>query len=426
MAATATNLTPPLMTKVLYTVLFTLLVVIHNPFSSTVFGVWGTPKLICLITICIANAIILFSTEETIESHDIWLWIGWGGLLISGLVSTLTSPLPSISLLGVGANRDGLAYWCLVAIFCITNRAVLTHQPSLLKWQLMGFLTGATMSSAAVLAQVIVPVDYTAYRLGGNEFQPMGLFSHRAYTAFISSLSLIGLNIAWCRHWGNRPALKLMALITILALLVSNTRGAILAAVIGATWIGTRQPRPKRWIFIGLTVVALSTVLYTSSLRKVDVEQYTKSSLELFARNLTSDRLHLWQRAYKSIPIRPLYGWGFNGLAIADAVKVCAPHRAVALIEYQAVCSNEEQIYEDNYVNAKAHNIIVDDLISTGAVGLLAKCILLTIYASIYRRSINSQAAILTYVTFLMLWFDHVQLTHLAWWLVTVADIDSS
>ncbi|MEH1903337.1 MAG: hypothetical protein V7L04_18460 [Nostoc sp.] len=122
----------------IYTVLFSLSIILINPWGVMRREIWTQPKVFTILLICILNGLNLWSERENLKPQGSWkisrlLWEIFLGI---GLISTLASPFPWRSLFGQEQMGDGLLYWLLIAIFTLRNNLLLRVHPELARSQL--------------------------------------------------------------------------------------------------------------------------------------------------------------------------------------------------------------------------------------------------------------------------------------------------
>ena len=132
-------------------------------------------------------------------------------------------------------------------------------------------------------------------------------FMPRARGVFVSANFLGGyaaLNIflavilADRLQWWNNLALWIIGSANLLMLLLSQGRGAMVAAVIGGSLtMSSTKPRLRA----GLLFVGIAAIAAASLIRNIDS---------------ISPRFDIWQMAWNGALMRPLLGWGQNGLLL--------------------------------------------------------------------------------------------------------------
>ena len=151
--------------KHIYTVLFSLSIVLINPIGKMRGEIWTQPKLFVILLICIFNVLILWEERDSLTIPQSWkinrlLWEIFLGI---GLISTITSPFPLRSLFAQEQMGDGLLYWLLIAIFTLSNNLLLRLYPELFRSQLQGLIIGGVILALSIFPQAINwRIDYTA------------------------------------------------------------------------------------------------------------------------------------------------------------------------------------------------------------------------------------------------------------------------
>jgi hypothetical protein len=183
----------------IYTFLFSLSIILINPFGTMRGEIWTQPKVFTILLICILNGLNLWEERKNLKPPQSWkinklLWEIFLGI---GLISTLISPYPIRSLLGQEQMGDGLLYWLLIAIFTLSNALILRIYPELARSQLIGLIIGGVILALSIFPQILNwHIDYTATSgqliqsniLASTIFQghqPIGLYSHRGHASFV-------------------------------------------------------------------------------------------------------------------------------------------------------------------------------------------------------------------------------------------------
>ncbi|MDZ8259844.1 hypothetical protein [Nostoc sp. ChiQUE01b] len=129
--------------------------------------------------------------------------------------------------------------------------------------------------------------------------------------------------------------------------------------------------------------------------------------------------------ANRGISQRPLLGWGMNGFgAVYPYVRY---GRTIAKVirlddfsfDYQ---DKKGQIQAAQLPTTKAHNLILDTILSVGLLGMASYLTLLVwclwqVIKSPYR---GIEAVFIAYLAFTLTWFECAQFTHLAWWSLSI------
>jgi O-antigen ligase len=199
-------------------------------------------------------------------------------------------------------------------------------------------------------------------------------------------------------------------ILLISGLLLTQTRAGLLALMVGLAYLLGR----KYYKFvIPAALVCLLVIGITTTTRQID-------NLPL-VKQITSDRVDLWEVANRGIQKHPLLGWGMNGFGAAYP-EVRYRKKLVKIIrlddftfKYQ---HKDGRILTASLPTVKAHNIILDTTLSVGLLGLipylalLGLC-LLQIINSPYR---GIEAVAIAYFAYTFTWFECAQFSHVAWW----------
>lgn len=362
----------------------------------------------------------------------------WGLFLALGLISTVLSPFPGRSFFGHSITANGWLYWLLLTGFTLSNSLILQRFPQLFYWQLRGMLIGSAIVALSIYPQLLNwKIDYTMH--SGQlwpesrhvlmtaiyqDHQPIGLYSHRGYAGFTLAMSAVLSVIALLSRWLSVRTSLVLTCLYALTLSFVRVRGAVLAMLVGWAWLMLTSPSHrvlKRLMIVLALVGVLSFTWVTTERRVVDAEIYASTPFHIWLKHFTSDRIYLWQRAWKGIAERPLIGWGFSGYSIRDAIYSCPEDsKTVALYDYKILCQQKKRKFLVKAEPTKAHNLPLDLLLSTGLPGLFAYLVLLVNYMDNSRdpKSFYIPLA-LTYIVYVMTWYDTAQFSHLIWWLLS-------
>ncbi|MEC4986272.1 MAG: O-antigen ligase family protein [Oscillatoria sp. PMC 1068.18] len=415
--------------KTLTTLLYCLSLTIVNPWGLSRGAIWTQPKVLVILVIIGLNLSLVWEKKSTLQLSRHWKILAslWGIFLtITLLFSTLLSPYPPYSFWGQNQMGDGWIYWLIVAVFSLSNILVLKHYPELLRPQIKGLLLGGIIVALSVFPQVIDwRIDYTATMgqlirdnlLESTIFknqQPIGLYSHRGHAGFVLAAVSSLLLVVWQWRWLKSSKLIVALSITLLALLFTQNRASLIALLLATIFL--LGQKYKRLLIIA-TLVCLFVVGIATTTRQLEGLPTIKQ--------ITSDRIKLWQDSLSGISQRPVFGWGFDGYGSAYAYlrqpeKVERMERVGDFrIEY---FTNKGQFRTVALPTAKTHNLILDTLLSVGFIGL-------SIYATIWfyslillSKSSLSRVSILayTYLIFTLFWFECAQYSHLPWWVLSL------
>nr|WP_243458622.1 O-antigen ligase family protein [Nostoc sp. UIC 10630] len=371
---------------------------------------------------------MLWEDKENLKLPQSWkinklLWEIFLGI---GLIATLTSPFPWRSLFGQEQMGDGLLYWLLIAIFTLSNSLLLRLHPELARSQLQGLVIGGVILAISIFPQTINwRIDYTTTSgqlmqsniLASTIFQnqqPIGLYSHRGHASFVLAAVAIMTLVGWQWQWINTRLAATAGIIIIPALLLTQTRAGLLALLVATIYLLGRKHYK---LLVPATLVCLLIIGIATSTRQMN-------NLPLI-KQITSNRVDLWQMANYRITLRPLLGWGMDGFGTAyshvrPGIKIT---KVIRLGDFSFDYQDENgQIKTAQLPTTKAHNLILDTSLSVGLLGLASYLALLgwclwQVIKSPYR---GIEAVFIAYLVFTFTWFECAQFTHLAWWSLSI------
>jgi O-antigen ligase len=417
----------------LYTVLFSLTIILINPFGQMRGEIWTQPKVFTILLICILNGLNLWEQRENLKPPQSWkvsklLWEIFLGL---GLIATLTSPYPIRSLFGQEQMGDGLLYWLLIAIFTLSNALLLRVYPGLGRSQLIGLIIGGVILALSIFPQVINwHIDYTATSgqliqsniLASTIFQghqPIGLYSHRGHASFVLAAVAIITLVGWQWKWINTRLAAIAGILIIPALLFTQTRAGLLAALVAMAYLLGRKHYK---LIIPAALACLLFIGITTTTRQIN-------NLPLI-KQITSDRVYLWEVATRGIQKHPLLGWGMDGFGAAYPEVQYRSRLAnvVRLGDFTFDYKHKDgRILTAQLPTVKAHNLILDTTLSVGLLGLIPYLALLglclvQVINSPYR---SIEAVAIAYLAYTFTWFECAQFTHIVWWALSFFGMSS-
>ena len=432
----------------IYTALFTLSIVLINPFGLEGGKVWTYPKVAAVFSIIVMNVVLIIKHRKSVRlilAKDKIGFLLWIAFVACGVVSTLLSPMPHHSIWGHEAMWDGLAYWSGLAVFATTTFIATSLKPQYVRAQAKGLLAGGIILALTMIPQLVDwTIDYTATNGEILDLQreilsskiwriqmPIGLYSHRGHAGFVLAACAV---LAWwmrTKRWVPTPLAVGAFFLTTALLLFTQTRGplfGLIAAVLYMTWTSRRDR--ERWasvlkIALGTSACALLIFFISSKLqlhapRDVDlvpsIEALTEGKTEKKSskfNDFTTGRVTLAKTALEGIKERPFFGWGHNGFAIAYPYVTGCFDRA----------RKSGGIVACDVLTTKAHNFIFDIILSIGFVGL---AVYLSIFFRYFKRARSNknfhgiEAIGLAYFIYGLTWFEAAQFTHIAWWALAV------
>jgi O-antigen ligase len=418
--------------KTLYTILFTLSIILINPWGSSRGLIWTSPKVFVIWLIVGVNIAILWEQRKALTIPRKWKisLIFWTIFLSIGAISTLQSPFPLTSFFGQDQMGDGWLYWLLIAAFTLSNSLLLIVHPQLINSQFQGLLIGGMILSISIFPQMIDwRIDYTATMgqmigvdvLASSIFQgqqPIGLYSHRGHAAIVLALIVITTIVGWVGRFTTTKLTAITLILTVPALLLTSTRSAILALMVASAYL----LRGKYYkILVGIVPIAIIAIGIMTVSRPLDWSKPTIAQI-------MSSRSPMWTLSARGIKKRPLFGWGFDGFGIA--------YPYIRNPQVTPIVVNLDEFTYD-YINIKgeistreistykAHNWILDTTLSVGIFGLLAAMALWGYYVCLaLNYSLGGiEAVVIAYLIFTFTWFDCAQYAHIAWWTMSFAGV---
>jgi O-antigen ligase len=392
----------------LITILFTLSIVLINPFGLDRGSIWSQPKILVIQLICILNLFMISHHKLYLSTSWKLVALLWGLFLSIGAIATINSPESMRSLLGQSTAKDGLLYWGLIAVFTLSNALVLKLKPSIAKQQLKGLVIGGVILAVSIFPQIFNwHIDYTAtsgqlfkshilksmiYR----EQQPIGLYSHRGFASFtLAAVGIIAL-VGWRWKLINKRFGIVACAVIVSALLLTQTRAGLLAFVVGTGYLlGKKHYK----LILSSAIACILIISLLSTTRNIENQSIVEQ--------ITSNRTYLWKISTTRIKMRP-FGWGFDGFEIAY------PHLPDGKIKTLPMTAT------------KAHNLFIDSVLSVGIIGLvvylgLIGLCLWYIVKSPYR---DVGAVAIAYLIYTFTWYESAQYTHIFWWSLSFFDYE--
>ncbi len=271
--------------------------------------------------------------------------------------------------------------------------------PQVLNWKIDYTATSGQLLRDNILVSTIFQAQ-----------QPIGLYSHRGHAAFVLAAVVILAIVAWQWRWISDRNFIICLVLIIPALLLTQTRAAVLALLVATAYLLGRKYYK---LLIPVALICLVVIGITTSTRQIAGLPAIKQ--------ITSDRIYLWQLSGLGIVQRPLLGWGFDGFGIAYPYiynQQWTP-RIVQLNEFSFDYVNKEgQVGTKPIISSKAHNLILDKILSVGVAGMLCYGALLSfcLWRVMLSPSRGMEVVAYCYLLFTLTWFECAQFTYLAWW----------
>lgn len=465
--------------SLVYTLLFAGSIVLINPWGAGLnlantgrAEIWTHPKVFVVAAIALFNLFQIgvdnYQRQENTfkqTSYRRILILLWGGYIAVATISTVLSPFPIHSFLGQTVLGDNLVYWLLTGTFSCSNAVLLTVRPDLFKPQLYGFLIGGSILAISIFPQLIDwHIDYTATSGQLSDYDnkllesgiwrmhmPIGLYSNRGHAAFVLA-SILGLNlVATSKRWISHKLGVFYCGLIGMALVATQIRAGIIACLVGIIYWLTieyyqvihvlyQRLRRSKFVWAGLLTISICAV-YNISFLFDRISSWDRDILAVL-QNSSTGRLYLWSLATDGILNRPWLGWGFNGFGIAHlfigdwqgqlSSYIPEGSSVIQIIRiYESTfdfLSADGEIYTGSILSHKAHNLILDLLLSTGILGFIAYGVLFTFsFWHLVRSQMYSVSIIVAvYIIFTQFWFESAQYSHLFWWALSVGAVPQS
>ncbi|MFH1046833.1 MAG: O-antigen ligase family protein [Patescibacteria group bacterium] len=183
---------------------------------------------------------------------------------------------------------------------------------------------------------------------------------------FIAAYLMIG-NRSWSRYF-----FGVVALVGTLTVIVSASRGAVLALLVGITLVAavlaalSTWSKKRRLAIVGLLFILPSLLVGTVLLLRLPVAreavtariQVPRFISRVVYRDIGSDRKLLWSYAWRGFLERPVFGWG------NEMFGYLYDH----YFDYEA---QDKIIFNERWQD-RAHNQYLDILVSYGIIGMLS------------------------------------------------------
>lgn len=249
--------------------------------------------------------------------------------------------------------------------------------------------------------------------------QPIGLYSHRGHASFVLAATAVITLVGWQWKWINTRLCAVAGILIIPALLLTQTRAGLLALMVGIVYlVGHKHYK----LLVPATLACLLVIGITTTTRHLNHLPVIKQ--------MTSDRVHLWDVSSRGIQHRPLLGWGMNGFGTAY------PHirgrkfkpKVLSLGDFTFDYIDQKgEVRTENLITVKAHNLILDTILSVGLLGLISYIALLgfCLWQLIQSPCRGMEAVVITYLVFTFTWFECAQFTHIAWWALSFLGVSN-
>ena len=445
--------------SILYVFLFALCIISINPWGQDRAEIWTEPKLLIIKLIIILNMSVFFGCwrKKTGMISPAWriesiLWI----LFLSiGATSTILSPSPWRSVLGQIEIGDGLIYWCFIAVFVVSNALVIQLKPKLARYQLYGLLFGGVILAIAIFIQVYDwRIDFTATsgQIGDLHPQllksriwrlqmPIGFYTNRGEAALPLAVEAVLTLLGLLWGWISAPVAGAIYVLVCTALFYTKCRGALLGLLVAITYLlicfRSNSIKRLRIICYGFGLLLVSYFAFRMSAIVLTPEFTTRASPRNFKLDIGSldsslGRLQYWKLSLKGIAKRPLFGWGFDGFALAFPYIAdwAGQHRGylpekVDVSEILSIgnfsfkyLGTDGMVHTGMIMVTKVHNLILDTILSVGILGFVSYMAIFafSIWCAFNSTFMGIEATAIAYLVYTMTWYESGQFSHMGWW----------
>jgi O-antigen ligase len=278
----------------------------------------------------------------------------------SAFISTIRSDCPRLSWYGELDSHAGLlCVFGYVVLFLATRIVAIQSPPSRLVFMIAVVAAGGIAALYSLIQSLgLDPFTWSDSSTIGTIPRPLGTLGHPNHLAgYLVGVAPISAELAR-RAWGmNRRLLSsiciLVLVLSVCAIVLSLSRGAWLALVVGTLVLGcgwfALAPRRVVLCLLGLLPVALAVGAFVVSARTDLVDRAFESTA-------SNPRHHLWRSGWAMFESRPFLGHGLDTFGYSFQ-----NHRTP---DYWAL--------EWNATPAKAHNTFIQLLATQGVLGALA------------------------------------------------------
>jgi hypothetical protein len=287
----------------------------------------------------------------------------------------MNAPYLPDAIFGQSEMGDGLLWWMVCSSFAITQLAARTHQTD----DLIGVrIGGLIVSISAAIAWLFSSISPWMFRL----------YSHPAHAAVVVAM-VASIESGW------------FFLAESLSLFILGNRASIIALFSAKLW-QLRIKFPQWYVALPLAIL----IIIMGFDRKIPNQPILNE--------FSSGRLGQYQLAINRIGWRPFFGWGFPGYR--QAYPYFQPDSTPVHLGQGIYYAPKVPRY-GAIPTSKAHNLILDKLLSVGIIGSFFYFYLIHLY-----WSLNPQykTPIIVYLIWSMLWYDCAQFTALFWFFMSL------
>lgn len=350
-----------------------------------------------LVELSLLSAAIYFLFDEhhhasvTFRSHK----MQWGILalfLVSLLISTILSTSPYTAFWGSTEKGEGFIYYIHFFVFIILSHVLFEK----IDWQR---LAKGFMACAVIIALLAWGERFT---FSGLDFQPVSSLGNPAYLAayLILALAFVALTATEEETEKYIESYRVLYIFVGITLLMLQVRGAVLALATGIfgyalyyAW-NSRSLAIRRFsALFCLGVVVFSSVFLVTRAHPFwkNVPVLKKFAVVSVESGSVAERVSAWKAGIEGFRQRPVFGWGSEQFETV----------------YNAYGITNIEKYKESWFTAP-HNKIIDILVSTGVVGLVAYLLLIGVVLWGIRKRPLAVALFSAYVVQNMFIFDTI------------------
>lgn len=263
---------------------------------------------------------------------------------------------------GVGLVLQELLFWSTYAIFVVVSLLTISDEIALRR-----YVWGMICGSIWIVVYGIYAVYEGLNTANGGRAGAYGMYeNHNDYTfIIIQILPFVFLYMRQERHFMRRLFLAASVLMCVVGVMLSLSRGGMLALVLEAALIiSFTMNRRSRLVLLPLVIAlgSLAVVYQYAKRAENQGEGYTAEDAE-------SSRVELWKAALEMVKDRPLLGVGSRSFG-----------------EFAPIYA---EISHDN-LSKNAHNTFIDIAATSGLIGLTAFAMMLWMTVRDLRQSVTA------------------------------------
>ena len=354
-----------------------ILALVPLVYSSSVYLVFDLPKLVLLQAgVEIALGLFVFVLLAEWLQNKPWqkpwralipqridlLWVTLAFFVLSNVLAALLAASPHQAWWGTYYRRQGL-FLLLHDVALMSVALNLARDKKLLKIMLGGVLASALGVVFYVILEILNIPDYSHWKsAGAYAGRLVSTFGQPDFMAgYLGMIVPLMAGIIWKgKSWINLVILPALIL-TLYSIFGSQSRGAwfSLLAVILIAGMGIALTRRQLWqkttLLLTIVVLTLGGLLGFYEMSKRNGTAFRVEELLSPARWQMIERYQIWDRAIALVANRPWWGYGQDNFELV----------------FPSILRASDQHLQTVYVD-RAHNLLLDMLVSSGAWGTLA------------------------------------------------------